>query len=134
MKTLRGMFGWLTKVWPKMDDTYAWANIEHELNTEEIERIYSFCEKKGNVEFALILVGINKLRPQRTWCGLPEWFRSNTSYHYFAHENNSFVFISCVKNDEEGRQELIQHVIKEIQEEVPECAVYGRTLNNEKEN
>ena len=73
---------------------FAWYNIHKELDEKDIQRIDNFCKKREEIDFCIIISGINELRPQRTWGDIPQWFRNNTAWHYICHAENSFVFIN----------------------------------------
>ncbi len=127
MRSVKGMLCWLTKNWGQMDNNYAWANIEKKLDCKEIDRIVAYCKKKGNVDFSIVISGINPLRPERTTASLPEWLRSNTIFNSLWYDmNNSFVFISCAKDEEDSKRELIDFVSNILYPEVKKCelAVY----------
>lgn len=99
MKTVKGLLCWFTKHWKDISDSYGWCNVNKELTKEEIDKVVDYFSKKENINFVIILSGINELRPQRTWGDLPEWFRNNTEYHDIYHANNTFVFASCIEDD-----------------------------------
>lgn len=101
MKTVKGLLGWLTKNWDSgISESFGWCNVGKELTEQEIGRIKSYLEKKKEHRFFFIINGVNQLRPQRTYGGLPEWVRSNSAYHAIYHDANAFVFVGCEKDDE----------------------------------
>lgn len=95
MKTVKGLLGWFTKHWEDISDSCGWCNVNKELTKEEIDKVVDYFSNKKNINFVIILSGINELRPQRTLNDLPEWFRNNTECHDIYHANNTFVFASC---------------------------------------
>ena len=108
MKTIKGLFGWLTKNWEEISDIFAWANVRKELTDEEVGRIQEYFLKKKDYRLVIIINGVNSLRPQRTWGGLPEWFRNDTAYHDIYHAENAFVFVSCLEDEDEAEKLLIE--------------------------
>ena len=108
MKTIKGLFGWLTKNWEEISDIFAWANVRKELTDEEVGRIQEYFLKKKDYRLVIIINGVNSLRPQRTWGSLPEWFRNDTAYHDIYHAENAFVFVSCLEDEDEAEKLLIE--------------------------
>lgn len=102
-KKIESLLDWFRKKYPSFKDgSYAWYNIHKILTESDIDRIRNFCIKRPEVEFFIIINGINPLRPQRTYGTLPEWFRNNTAYHNIYKDENAFVFINCINEEEYG--------------------------------
>lgn len=98
-KKIESLLDWFRKKYPSFKDgSYAWYNIHKLLTENDIDRIRNFCIKRPEVEFFIIINGINPLRPQRTYGALPEWFRNNTAYHNIYKDENAFVFINCIND------------------------------------
>lgn len=116
MKTIKGLFGWLTKNWNEIIDCFAWANVRKELTDEEIGRVQEYFLRKKDYRLVIIIKGVNSLRPQRTWGSLPEWFRNDTDYHDIYHDDNTFVFVSCL-DDEDEAEKLLLESAKEIEKQ-----------------
>lgn len=108
MKTVKGLLGWLTKNWEEISETFAWANVNKEMTDEEISRVQDYFLNKKDYRLVIIINGVNDLRPQRTWGSLPEWFRNNTEYHDIYHKENTFVFVSCLEDEDEAEKLLIE--------------------------
>lgn len=108
MKTIKGLFGWLSKNWKEISQTYAWANVNKEITDDEIARIQNYFLNKKDYRLVIIIKGVNSLRPQRTWGSLPEWLRNDTAYHDIYHQDNTFVFVSCLENEDEAEKLLIE--------------------------
>ena len=116
MKTIKGLFGWLTKNWNEIIDCFAWANVRKELTDEEVGRVQEYFLRKKDYRLVIIIKGVNSLRPQRTWGSLPEWFRNDTAYHDIYHDDNTFVFVSCL-DDEDEAEKLLLESAKEIEKQ-----------------
>ena len=95
-RKVESLLAWFRKKYDLLvkEGSFAWYNIHKELDNKEIERINNFCGKREEVDFCVILSGINELRPQRTWGDIPQWFRNNTAFYYINHADNSFIFIN----------------------------------------
>lgn len=90
------MLSWFRRHYDEFkDDNYAYYNVKKILTETDIDKIRNFCNKRSEIIFFIIISGVNELRPQRTYGGMPEWFRNNTSAHDLYKSENSFVFIGC---------------------------------------
>lgn len=127
MKTIKGLKGWITKAVHK-DDTipYCYANVGKLLTQEDLDDLFTYCGKMG-FEFAIVISGINPLRPQRTWGSLPEWFRNNTQRYELYHSDNTFCFIrlsqTCFGEEKDGKDALFEDA-KRIEMKVSTCKVF----------
>lgn len=95
-KKVESMLSWFRRHYDEFkDDNYAYYNVKKILTETDIDKIRNFCIKRSEVDFFIIISGINSLRPQRTFRDLPEWFRNDTAYYDIYKDENSFVFIGC---------------------------------------
>ena len=95
-KKAESMLSWFRRHYDEFkDDNYAYYNVKKILTETDIDKIRNFCSKRSEIIFFIIISGVNELRPQRTYGGMPEWFRNNTSAYDIYKSENSFVFIGC---------------------------------------
>ena len=108
MAQVQSMLNFFNKNYEELkDDNYGWYNTDHILTREEIDAIYRWCLRHPKIKHLIIINGVNPLRPQRSYGGLPQWVRNNTAFHYIKHWDNCFVFISSVEmNDEDTIQDM----------------------------
>ena len=134
MKQIKSLYAWVNKHYNEIkDNNYCYCNIQTILSNEDIDKINKYYSKRPEINFIIYIIGIKQLRAQRTWYGLPEWFRSNNMYYELHYEENSFVFISCVdetKYDGAAKKEELLKSLDDIKAEVPECRIVVKEFDH----
>ena len=108
MKTLSGTLRFLSMNKEAItDDNYAWCNVGYRFTEYDIKRLMDyFKRRRWKIEYIAIAVGVEKLRPQRTWGALPDWV-APADGHYPVHaDENTFLFINC----KEGGGQLLRNI------------------------
>ena len=97
-------------------DNHSWCNISTIITDEQIGRLKKFCEDRQEINLLIVIRGVNELRPQRTWGGLPEWFRNNTDSHAIYHYNNTYVFISTQDMTSQDNKDALDLLIADARD------------------
>lgn len=133
-KKVESMLAWFRRHYDEFkDDNYAYYNVKKILTETDIDKIRNFCIKRSEIVFFIIISGVNELRPQRTYGGMPEWFRNNTSAHDIYKSENSFVFIGCFDKEwcgwgrfEEEKKNLFENAEDIAKSVNSDCIIWER--------
>lgn len=133
-KKVESMLSWFRRHYDEFkDDNYAYYNVKKILTETDIDKIRNFCSKRSEIIFFIIISGVNELRPQRTYGGMPEWFRNNTSAHDIYKSENSFVFIGCFDKEwcgwgrfEEEKKNLFENAEDIAKSINSDCIIWER--------
>ena len=81
---------------------YCWYNLNKRVDEEDIKSLQNYLNKRKEMEYLLVVSGIEETRPQRTWCTLPEFFRPCSMFNYYVEsiQNNTFIFAISKSNPE----------------------------------
>lgn len=93
----------ITRCYNKENDIpYCWYNRNKLVDERDIKSLQEYLNDKKEIEYLLIVSGIEETRPQRTFCSLPEFFRPCSMFRYYVEsiQHNTFIFAISRSNSE----------------------------------
>lgn len=93
----------ISKCYNKENDIpYCWYNRNKIVDENDLKSLQKYLNNRKEVEYLLVVSGIEETRPQRTWCTLPEFFRPCSMFNFYVEsiQHNTFIFAISKSNPE----------------------------------